>query len=162
MANEKILEKKQNVVREITEKINDSTSIIFFDYLGLKDEEITKLRRKLKECNSEIRVYKNTLTKRALDSLNFEMKECVVGPSAIAFAKDEISAIKILKAFSKENETLKIKGGIIDKKITDLITLDKLSSIPSREGLLTMLAVGMMSIPRELSIGLSIYMKEKN
>lgn len=162
MANEKILSKKKNVVNEIAEKINNSTSIVFFDYLGLKNSEIMKLRRKLKENNSEIRIYKNTLTKRALDSLNYEMNECVVGPSAIAFGDDEVSAIKIIKEFSKKNETLKIKGGIIDKKLTDLITLDKLAAIPSREGLLTMLAAGMMGIPRNLSISLSLYMKEKN
>ena len=161
MGNEKTKEKKQNIVKEITEKIKNSKSIVFFEYKGLKDEEIYNLRKKLKNNNSEIKIYKNTLTKRALEKLNINLEECVIGPNAIAFSEDEVFGIKTLKEISKSNENLKIKGGIIDNEITDLETLNKLALIPSREGLLTMLAGSMISIPRDLSICLDLYMKEK-
>ena len=90
MANKLIIEKKASVVDEIASKIKDSSSVVFVDYRGLTDEEITALRRTLRENESDVKVYKNTLTKRALDSLNLTLDECVVGPSAMVYSKDVV------------------------------------------------------------------------
>lgn len=161
MANPKVLEMKQGVVNEIRDKINSSSSVIFFDYRGLTDEQVSELRRKLRENDAEMKVYKNTLTKRALDELKLSMDECVVGPSAIAFGKDSIGAIKTLTNYAKEHEILKIKGGIVDGSVSTLETLSKLATIPSRDTLLTMLAGGMIGIVRDLSIALNLYAESK-
>jgi large subunit ribosomal protein L10 len=161
MANPKVLEMKQGVVNEIRDKINSSSSVIFFDYRGLTDEQVSELRRKLRENDAEMKVYKNTLTKRALDELKLSMDECVVGPSAVAFGKDSIGAIKTLTNYAKEHEILKIKGGIVDGSVSTLETLSKLATIPSRDTLLTMLAGGMIGIVRDLSIALNLYAESK-
>lgn len=161
MANQQTIEKKQNVVNEITEKIKDSSSVIFFDYRGLKDEEITEIRKMLKENNSDMKIYKNTLTKRALDNLELSMEDCVVGPNAMAFSVDSVSPIKILSEFSKKNETLVIKGGIVDGKVSTLEVLSKLATIPSREVLLTMLAGSMIGVVKDLSLALNLYAEKK-
>ncbi len=161
MANKEVLDKKKNVVSEIAEKITNSSSIIFFDYRGLKDEEIAEIRRKLRENNSDMKIYKNTLTKRALDDLKLTIDECVVGPNAIAFSKDVVSPIKILSEYSKKNAVLVIKGGIVEGKISTLDVISKLASIPTREVLLTMLAGGMIGIVKNLSIALNMYAEKK-
>lgn len=162
MANKAVLEKKANVVDEIISKVKESTGVVFVDYRGLTDEELTSLRKKLRENNSNIKIYKNTLTKRALDELKISLDDCVVGPSAMVYSNDEVSPIKVVTNFAKEHEALSVKGGIIDGKVTSLSELSKLATIPSREGLLTMLAGGMIGLVRDLSIALDLYSKQKD
>lgn len=161
MANKLILEKKAETVNEITSKLKDNSGIVFVDYRGLTDEEVTSLRKKLRENNADMKVYKNTLTKRALDSLNMSLDECVEGPSALVYSTDAVSPIKIVTGFAKEHEALSIKGGIIDGKVSSLEELAQLATIPSREGLLTMLAGGMIGIVKDLSIALNLYSEQK-
>lgn len=162
MANEKILDRKKGVVSEIKEKISNSSSTIFFDYRGLTDEQISLIRKELRDNNSEMKVYKNTLTKRALDDLNYNMEECTLGPSAIVFGKDSITPIKIITAYSKKFELLTVKGGIVDGKDTSLDVLSQLATIPSMETLLTMLAGGLIGIVKDLSISLNLYAEKLN
>ena len=161
MANKLIIEKKAQTVEEIASKIKDSAGVVFVDYRGLTDEEITSLRRSLRENSADMKVYKNTLTKRALDSLNISMDECVLGPSALVYSTDAVSPIKTVTNFAKEHSALSVKGGIVDGKVSSLEELAQLATIPSRDGLLTMLAGGMIGIVKDLSIALNLYAEQK-
>lgn len=160
MASAKILEQKQKTINEIEESIKNSSAVVFFDYRGLSVEAMTTLRRNLREVGSELKVYKNTLTKRALDTLNISLDEHLTGPKAIAFGTDAVAPIKVLANFAKENDALQLKVGIIDGEIADIDMLNKLATIPSREGLLTMLAGGLIGIAKDLSICLDLYSKQ--
>ncbi len=160
MANPKILEQKQQVIDEIKQKVEDATSVVLFDYRGLTDEEIKDLRRKLREAESTYKVYKNTLIARAMKDLNVSIDEHLEGPTAVAFSKDQIAPIKVLAEFMKTHDVVNLKVGLIDKEVTDKETLEKLATIPSREGLLTMLAGGMLAIPKDLAICLDLYAKK--
>ena len=161
MANAKIIEAKSQVVDEITEVAKNNASFILFDYRGLTAEETAELRKKLRENNSEYKVWKNTLTKRALDSLNLDLAECLNGPSAMAYSTDSVAPIKTLSDFAKDHPALEIKGGIVDGKVTSLEAIKELSTIPSREGLLTMLAAGLIGTVKDLSIALNMLSEEK-
>ena len=162
MANQKVLEKKITIVSEISDKVKDSSSVIFFDYRGLTDEEVTEVRKRLRASNSDKKIYKNTLTTRALDELKRTMEECVVGPNAMVFSRDIVAPIKVLTEYAKDHELLTIKGGIVDGKVSTLETLSKLATLPSRETLLTMLAGGMIGIAKDLSVALHLYSEQKN
>ena len=161
MANAKIIEQKAGVVSEIKEKFENAKSVVAFDYRGLSVAEVTELRRKLREAGADYKVYKNTLTKRALDELNIDMNEYLAGPSAIAFGTDELSIVKIINDFAKEHNALELKAGIVEGKVAGLEDLKRYAAIPSRDMLLTMLAAGLMGIVRDLSICLDLYSKEK-
>lgn len=161
MANKLIIEKKAQTVEEIASKIKDSAGVVFVDYRGLTDEEITSLRRNLRKNSADMKVYKNTLTKRALDSLNISMDECVLGPSALVYSTDAVAPIKTVTNFAKEHSALSVKGGIVDGKVSSLEELAQLATIPSRDGLLTMLAGGMIAIAKDLSIALNLYAEQK-
>ena len=161
MASAKILEKKQQVVEEIKERISNSNSVVLFDYRGITDSEAKELRRALKETGSDYKVYKNTLMTRAFSDLNIDINESLVGPSAVAFGEDQIAPIKVLADFAKKNSALVLKVGVVDGEIADAQKLEALSTIPSREGLLTMLAGGMIGLVRDLSISLDLYAKQK-
>ena len=161
MANAKIIEQKAGVVSEIKEKFENAKSVVAFDYRGLSVAEVTELRRKLRDAGADYKVYKNTLTKRALDELNINMSEYLAGPSAIAFGTDELSIVKIINDFAKEHEALELKAGIVEGKVAGLEDLKRYAAIPSRDMLLTMLAAGLMGTVRDLSICLDLYSKEK-
>ena len=161
MANQKIIEAKSKVVDEIADVAKNNASFILFDYRGLTAEETSELRKLLRESGAAYKVWKNTLTKRAMDSLSFDLDDCLKGPSAIAYSSDAVAPIKALSTFAKTHPALEIKGGIVDGKVTSLDEIKALSTIPSREGLLTMLAGGLIATARDLSIALNLYCEQK-
>ncbi len=160
MANPKILEQKQLVIDEIKDKVENSNSVVLFDYRGLTDAEIKELKIALREVDSEYKVYKNTLISRALNDLNIDIEEYLNGPNAVAFSKDQIAPIKVLANFMKKHKAITLKVGLVDKEVTSEDKLQELATIPSRDGLLTMLAGGMLAIPKDLAICLDLYAKK--
>ena len=162
MANPKILEAKQQVIDEITNNVKKSSSFIFLENNGLTVSEMMELRRKLKESDSTLKIYKNTLVARALDALNIDVKDELNGPKIVAFGKDMIDPIKAVSDFAKKHDKLVMKIGIVDGKVTGIDELNKLATIPSREGLLTMFASGLMAIPRDFAICLDLHSKNMN
>ena len=156
MASEAILKQKQEIIDEIKSRVQNAKTIVLFDYRGITDSEAKQLRVKLRENNSDYRVYKNTLMARAFNDLGIDLNESLNGPSAFAFGDDQIAPIKILSEFAKDHPALILKVGIVDGEKADEKKLAEYATIPSREGLLTMLAGGMMGIPRDLSICLDL------
>ena len=161
MASERILKQKQEIIDEIKERVNNSSSIVLFDYRGLTDSEIKTLRRQLRDNGADYKVYKNTLMARAFNDLNIDLNDSLNGPSAFAYGNDQVGAVKILTDFKKEHPAVELKVGIIDGEIADTAKLAEYAAIPSREGLLTMLAGGMIGLVRDLSICLDLYSKQK-
>ena len=157
MASERILEEKKQVVSEIVNKIKNSESVILFQYQGLTVAELTELRTKLKEVNAEVKVYKNTLLKLACDELNIDITEFLEGPNAILFGTDLLEPIKIISNYAKDHDKLNIRVGVLSGSVSDKDVIKEYASIPSREGLLTMLASGMIKYVRDLSIALNLY-----
>jgi len=157
MANAKILERKQVTIDEITDKVKESNSVVFFEYRGLTVGEMTELRRSLRTSGSDVKVYKNTLAKRALDSLNYDMQGELNGPKAMAYGTDVIAPIKALSDFAKSHPSLEFKIGVVDGKVADQATLTKLASTPSREQLLTMFAAGLLEHVKNVAICLDLH-----
>ena len=157
MASEKILMQKQTVIDEIKDRASAAKTIVLFDYRGLTDSEAKELRIKLRESNSDYKVYKNTLMARAFNDLGIDLTEGLAGPSAFAYGEDQIAPIKTLSEFAKDHPAVILKVGYVDGEKADEAKLAEYATIPSREGLLTMLAGGMIQYVRDLSIGLNLY-----
>ena len=161
MANAKILAGKQQIIDEIKQTTSDASTIVLFDYRGLTDNESKELRRALREVGSDYKVFKNTLMKRAFHDLDINLDESLEGPSALAYGSDAIAPIKVLSEFAKTHSALVLKVGIVDGEVSDDKQLAELAKIPSREGLLTMLAGALIGIPKDLSICLDLYAKQQ-
>lgn len=161
MASQKILNEKKAVVSEITDNIKNSESVILFQYQGLTVADLSTLRNKLREVDAQVKVYKNTLLKRALDDLNLSLEGFLEGPNAILFGKNLLEPIKVIADFAKANDKLNIRVGIISGDVADINVIREYASIPSREGLLTMLAGGMIQYVRDLAIGLNLLAEQK-
>ena len=161
MASQKILEQKQLVIDEIKERASNAKTIVLFDYRGMTDSETKELRIKLRESNSDYKVYKNTLMARAFNDLGIDLNEALNGPSAFAYSEDQIAPIKTLAEFAKAHPALVLKVGIVDGEKADQAKLAEYAKLPSREGLLTMLAGGMIGLVKDLSICLDLYSQQK-
>ena len=161
MPSAKVLEEKKLVVNEIKDKVNNAKTLVLFDYRGLTDEVTKDLRTKLRETDSVYKVYKNTLLKIAFKDLGIKLDEFLEGPTAIAFSNDDVAAIKVLADIAKTNEALVLKAGVVEGNIADQVKLAEFAKIPSREGLYTMLAGGLIGIVKDLSIALNLYTEQK-
>jgi large subunit ribosomal protein L10 len=146
----KNMEDKILKVSQITERLNNSKSMVMVDYKGISVEEITKLRVKFREAGVDYVVLKNSLVHRALNQAGItELNDLLVGPSAFAFGmKDEVSPAKIITDFISESKSDKmtIKGGIVEGKVVDTETILTLSKLPPRDVLIAKM-MGSLNAP---------------
>lgn|SRR5690625_2995965 len=135
-----VIEKKKGIVQEITDKLKSSETTVVVDYRGLNVEEVTELRRELREAGVDYKVYKNTMTRRAVENVELEeLNDTLVGPTAIAFSEDDVIApAKIINEFAKDHEALEIKGGIIEGEVATVEQIKELAQLPDFDGLLSM------------------------
>lgn len=126
---------KENIVKELKQKLVGANAIFVSDYRGLKVNEMTELRRRLREHNTEYRVVKNTLTRLAVqDTPLQDLQRFIDGPLAIAFSMGEpVKAAKVLQGFSTEFPALKLKGGFLGESLLMAEDVEKLSKLPSRD-----------------------------
>ncbi|TCL54302.1 LSU ribosomal protein L10P [Hydrogenispora ethanolica] len=139
---------KEAAVSEIQEKLQKSKAVVLADYRGLNVQEVTELRKKLREAGVEYKVAKNTLTSRAAKSVSIEgLDSYLSGPTALAFGyNDPVTPAKILSNFAKDHKHLELKGGILEGKVIDFNAVKALADLPSREALLGQVA-GLMQAP---------------
>ena len=94
---------------------------------------------------------------RAFKDLNIDLGDALEGPSAFAYSADQIAAIKVLSEFAKDHPALVLKVGIIDGETADQAKLEEYASIPSRDGLLTMFAGGLIEHVKNVAICLDLH-----
>lgn len=141
-------EEKVRIVSELQGKFERAKGVVFTDYRGLNVEEITGLRNDLRASSLEYKVIKNTLAKRAAEGTPVKAATDILsGPVGIAVGYDDpvLLAKKVLD-FSKKNNKLEIKGGIIEGGLYTPDQLKTISELPPREVQLSML-VGAMQSP---------------
>ncbi len=143
------LNKKIEIVTQLHEDLKKSKIVIVTDYKGLDVAAVTKLRSQLTKENIDYRVIKNTLLRRASENTSAAvLNDMFKGPSAVAISYDDpVSSAKILTKFSEENNKLEIKGGVLDGKVLDANGIKALSSLPSRDVLLSQVLSAMNAVP---------------
>jgi large subunit ribosomal protein L10 len=133
--------KKAQEVEVVTAKLKEAASVVVVDYRGLTVEQVTDLRKQLRDANIEMKVIKNGILRRAAEAAGLEgMEDVFVGPTAVAFSNEDVVApAKIMNDFAKNADKLEIKGGIIEGNVSSVEEIVALAKLPSREGLLSML-----------------------
>ena len=143
------LQIKSQVVAEIVEKLQKSSSTIVVDYKGLTVEEVTELRKKMREAGVEYKVYKNTLVRRAAQEVGITEfnDELLVGTNAIAFGyEDPIAPARVIKEFMEDHPKMKLKMGVVEGEFYNEAQIVEFANIPSREVLLAKL-LGSLKAP---------------
>ena len=138
LPNAKVLEQKQQLVSELSEKIGKAVTGIVVDYKGITVADDTALRKELRENGVNYFVVKNTLLGRAVEGTDLEgIKSVLEGTTAIALSnEDYTAAARILDKFAEDHESFTIKTGFLDGRLIDLDTIKSLAKLPSKEVLL--------------------------
>ena len=138
---EAAIAKKETLVQAAAEKFESAASVVIVDYRGLTVEEVTNLRKQLRDAGVEMKVIKNSILSRAAKKVGLDgLDEVFTGPTAVAFSNDDVVApAKIIDAFAKDAKALEIKGGVIEGKVSSVEQITALAKLPNREGLLSML-----------------------
>ena len=141
------IECKKLMLKEVKERLEDSTDLFFTSFQTMDVLEQEQLRRKLKEMNASLLVVKNRIARRAFKELNQEAITALLrGPSAITLGgSDSILISKALVDFANKHESFKILGGYIDQQLLDPSSIKQLATIPSREVLLSQVVAGIKS-----------------
>lgn len=142
-------DQKTQILQDLVDKFGRSKTVVFSDYRGLDVASISTLRNQLREKGAETKVAKKTLIKLAAKESNIgDLGDDVMeGPVSVTFSyEDELSGLKVLFKFSKENENLKLLGGIIDGKVVSAEEIITLAKLPSHEELIAKF-IGSMNAP---------------
>lgn len=142
--------KKEEIVAKVSEKMEKAKALVFTNYQGLTHRQLEDLKRKLKECDTEVSVVKNTLLRLALSKT--AKKEAVKddnalnNPTATMFIySDIIAPLKELAKTIKEFGLPSIKFGILDNKTITADEVTKLSTLPSKDVLIAQIVSGLKS-----------------
>jgi large subunit ribosomal protein L10 len=126
-------EQKKKYITEIKKSFDANDSVLVTHYQGLTVNQLDELRDEMRRHGIMFKITKNRITKLALkDTKCKNIADLFSGPTAIALSKDAITSAKILTKFSKNNQNLKIMGGLMDGK--DVLKLEdvlKIAALPT-------------------------------
>ena len=125
-------EKKRDYILNMKDAFDNSEAVIVAHYQGLTVSQLDELRSKMRDHCIQFKVTKNRITKLSLEKTRCkDLKDLFTGPTAVALSQDAIASAKILTKFSKENESLKILGGIMGNDILDLAGVQNVATLPT-------------------------------
>ena len=123
---------KQNYIKEMTAQFENSEAVLVTHYQGLTVKQLDDLRKKMREHGIKFQITKNRITKLALKNSKCKnLSDLFTGPTAVALSEDAITSAKILTKFSKENENLKILGGIMGEEVLDVAGVANVATLPT-------------------------------
>ena len=149
MPNAKVLSEKQAIVAGLVDTLKAASSGVLVDYKGITVAEDTALRHELRENGVEYAVVKNTLLRRAIDSVEMsELDEVLNGTTSLAVSKDDpIAPMRIVNKYAKQmGDRFNIKAGFMDGKVLPLDDVIAMAELPSKDVLLGQV-LGMMLAP---------------
>ena len=149
--------KKEKIVAELAEKVNRSKGMVFTSYQGLTHKQLEKLKKAVKTLNADFVATKNTLLKLSLDQTqnNKNLSQLRDATATLFLYGDPVGPLKQLAKAIKEFNLPTIKFGILDGQALTSDQVLKLSTLPTREVLLTQLVFGLKSPISGLHRGLN-------
>jgi large subunit ribosomal protein L10 len=145
-------EEKEALVADMAERLKRAQATYLVDYQGLNVDMMNALRKDLRKNNAEFQVVKNRLLKLACKETGASViKDHFVGPCAMAISYDDVVApAKVLAAYAKKSERLKLKVGQIGGKMFDHDGIRRVAELPAREVLLAQAFSAMQAVPGSL------------
>lgn len=145
-------DEKSAIVAELHESLGRAKLAVVTDYCGLKVSEIQQIRRELRKCDSEIRVAKNTLLKRAVtETENTSLSDDFIGTTAVIMAYgDPVVPAKVVAKFAEDYKKFQIRGAALDGEKLSVDQLIALSKLPAKEVLLGQFLSVLNNVPTGL------------
>jgi len=143
-------QEKSFFIDNLAAELKDATGVVLVNYSGMDVKSQQKLKKSLKEVDAKMVVVKNTLLKLAGEKAGIDKSfleiEVLEGQNALVIStKDPVTPISILGKFSKENESPKLRFGIVDGTFQDTKTLEMLSTLPGKDVLMSQVLGSLLS-----------------
>lgn len=135
-------ETKQRDLTALTESLRSSKSAMMVSFKGLTVGKDQEFRDSIREAGAKYQVVKNTLARIAVKGTDFEQAaDAFKGVTAIAWTNsDPVVLSKTISKFLKENaEIYSFKGGVVDGRLIDLMQLNTIANLPSKDELISKL-----------------------
>ena len=132
---------REKLVNRIQNALESNKSMFVLNYSELSGAKMNELRKSLKSVGADVYVSKNALARLALKNLKQDsLANCVTGQTAFIWSTaDAVAITKILVKFTEDSEILKVSGGLLEGQVLEQQDIKKISKLPSREVLLSLL-----------------------
>lgn len=163
MLAKKIQSNKTAAIEKAKETFAQYSDFIFADYRGMTVEQITNLRKKLREQKATLKVVKNNFARIAFEEMKIDnIADYLKGPTVIAMVNEDSNVVaKTLFDFTKETPALSIKGGYVEKNVLDKDKIEAYSKVPGKKELIAMLMSAMNGPVRQLAATIKAYTEKK-
>jgi len=154
-------DQKKNYISEISTQFENSKAVMVTHYQGLTMVQLDELRTKMREHGIVFKITKNRITKLALEKTKCkDLSDLFTGPTAVAFGDDAIMSARILSKFAKDNENLKLIGGIMDNEVLDQTGVQNVASLPTLDEARANI-VGILNAPTSKLVSILLAYSEK-
>jgi len=143
---------KEAIVATMQEKFKDTPMAVLTKFTGLNVQQMTTLRRELRDVGAEYMVVKNTLLRLAAKDTGMALlSDHFRGPIAIAlWGGDPVAVVKVMTEFSQEYPAFEIRAGLLEGHVLTPEQVKRLASLPSREVLIAQLLSMLQALPTRL------------
>lgn len=144
----KTRDQKREIVDKIANRLKSMKGAAFSSVSGFTMTQADALRVKAAQKNVEVFIAKKTLLTLAAKEAGVDVDATKLEGSVLTAVSygDEVSAAKILKDLTKENDSMKLLAGILEGKLIGASEVKRLADLPSKEQLLGQL-VGTLNAP---------------
>jgi len=154
-------EQKKNYISEMESKFQDNEAVLVTHYQGLTMTQLDDLRAKMREHGIKFQITKNRITKLALANTKCkELTNLFTGATAVAFSNDAIISARILSKFAKDNENLKLLGGIMNGDVLDQAGVLIVANLPTLDEARAKI-VGILATPPSKIVSILLARSEK-
>ena len=157
---------KEKFVDAFAEELKAAKAVLVINYLGLTVEEVTNMRKELRDNDVKMKVVKNTYLRRAAAKAGIEgLEDTFVGPTAVVYtdnADDITEPARIVSKYEDDFDVIDIKGGVLEGKVTSKEDIKALAAIPGREGLLSMLVSVLQAPVRNVAYAINAVADSKD
>ena len=154
-------EQKKNYITEIAAQFENSEAVLVTHYQGLNMTQLDELRSKMREHGIQFKITKNRITKIALEKTKCkDLSNLFTGATAVAFGNDAIMSARILSKFSKNNENLKLLGGIMGGEVLDQAGVQNVANLPTLNEARAKI-VGILATPPSKLVSILLARSEK-
>jgi large subunit ribosomal protein L10 len=154
-------EQKKNYINEIESQFKNNEAVIVTHYQGLTMTQLDDLRSKMRVHGIKFQITKNRITKLALGKTKCkDLSDLFTGPTAVAFSNDAIISARILSKFAKDNENLKLLGGIMGEEVLDQAGVQNVANLPTLDEARAKI-VGILATPASKFVSILLARSEK-
>ena len=154
-------EQKKNYISDISAKFENSEAILVTHYQGLTMTQLDELRSQMRKHGIKFQITKNRITKIALEKTKCkDLSNLFTGPTAVAFSSDAIISARILSKFAKDNENLKLLGGIMGEEVLDQAGVQNVANLPTLDEARAKI-VGILATPASKFVSILLARSEK-